>query len=131
MPIHVQKLPNEPIIILTYIEPCIPNKDMPPALAQVASYLNGGPSLTYVINDLMNAKMDLGSMILSMAENARGGPGSPADPRTRHALVSAARIVQIIKSALGQDQHGQTNLEVYPTLSEALTAVRQRIAQAQ
>lgn len=125
MPITYEKLPDEPIAILTYTNP-FEHEAMGPHFAQAAQDAEETAPL-YVINDLSQLTVDFGAMMIGMRQASLGGPGTAADPRTRHVLVSTEDIMQAAAEAMKQDQYGGLEVPIFASLDDAFDYVRGKL----
>jgi hypothetical protein len=126
MPLPVEKLPDVPIVILTYADNTEAD-DVHRAFAQVAHYLQQDQFL-YVVNDLSHlTNVNFGAMVMGAAEVSKAGPGSLADPRTQHILVGEHLLIKMSGEAMKQDQYGKHEVPVFPTVDAALEYVRLKI----
>ncbi|MCD4685566.1 MAG: hypothetical protein K8S97_06490 [Anaerolineae bacterium] len=129
MPFTVQTLLDEPIIICTYHEP-FGAQDLPQIFRQVSQFAAAMTPPIYRIIDNRGLDFSFSQMTLLMAEETRGTSGSISDIRIVAVIVTDNQLAQFgIDSMQEQEQYGQQQLSVFPTVDEALAYVRAEIAQ--
>ncbi len=122
MPATLEKLSDRPIYLIRYSDPFAPDQVMSvfSEIGRTADQVQP----VYVINDLSQLAMNFSEMMLGMREAALGGPGTAADPRTRHVLVGSHELLQLTSEALKQEQYGQRNVPLFMTIDEALAYIK-------
>lgn len=128
MPITVERLPNEPIIIATMTgkitADCI--RDMYRFSAPIVDEI-GGP--VFRITDARVAESTFSDVVFILAEVAQEMPGSAKDPRVTPVLVGSNEWAKLVASSVGQQQYGKLNVPLYEEMDEALAYVRAQIQQ--
>ncbi len=129
MPVTVEKLPNEPIILCTYFEPAGPS-DQPVLWEQLATAVGGLDGPIYRITDLSRIKITFGNMAVAIAQEAKDKrPGSAADPRIRSVLVATGTLIELAAKSITQEQYGRIGAPaLFTNLDEALNYCRSQIA---
>jgi hypothetical protein len=133
MPIEVQRLPNEPIIVVATIGD-LTMEGIHEIFARSAEIQQELGGILYRITDNTHLNIDAQDFIniIRMAQVAgKEAPGSSADPNIRAVLVADNRWSLLVREALSQPQFGGVFLPIFETMDQALTYVRFQIAQAQ
>lgn len=122
MPASLEQLSPRPVFLIRYSDPFTPDQVLSifAEIGQTAEKVQP----VFVINDLTQIAMNFSDMMLGMREAALGGPGTAADPRTRHVLVGGHELIQFTSEALKQEQYGQRNVPAFSTIDEALAYIK-------
>jgi len=130
MAFTVEKLPDEPIIIITFRNPSNPTEDYGPLLDQVAKLCEGLEGPIYRITDLRQVNFSFSDMVVSIAEEFKSGrPGSAADPRIKAVLAASGELVKLAAESVKQEQYGaQSDTPIFTSLDEAIAYARAELA---
>jgi hypothetical protein len=126
MTLVVERLPNEPIIVVTWENPTDVGNESPQKFMQVDALIEEDEKV-YVIDNMTKLKIDFGTLVSGMAAQRVKAPGSPADPRTNTILVGSGTIWQIASKGARQFQYGSFDIPLFPSLEEALSYAREKI----
>jgi len=126
MTTKIERLPNEPIVVVTWIEPVDLHKETPDKFAQIDALI-GSNENAYVIDDLSQAKLDFSTLVSGMAAQREKAPGSPSDPRISTALVGSGFFMELISKGAKQFQYGSLDIPLFSSLDDALVYVREKI----
>ncbi|MBI1276728.1 MAG: hypothetical protein GC179_01235 [Anaerolineaceae bacterium] len=119
MPVNVEKLPNLPVIVLTY-EGHMDVETVKSAFTQsvvIAVTIDG---IVYRISDVRKGEgsfADVVNIIKSIRESALG---SSADPKIKGVFVGGHQLARMYADFLKQEQFGSTAIPFFQTLEEAL-----------
>ncbi len=130
MPVRVEQLPGEPIIVATIMNPFVPEEDMPAMYSQFISLRRNIPGYAALIIDVretMNDPAGFSQMMLAMAEASRGikaGQAAGLSGPPRLIMVGEGPMAGIAAEGMAQEQYGGVKGEVCPTLEEAIERAR-------
>lgn len=128
MPVRVEKLPDEPIIILHY-EGHVDAETVKSAFLQSAEIASEIDGPVYRISDVRNGEGSFVDLMQVIAEIRKGIPGSSADPRIRGVFVGSHHMARLYAGFLRQQQFGGTQLPFFHTLEDAFEYIRLELAQ--
>jgi hypothetical protein len=130
MAIIVDKLPDEPIIIATLVDP-VELADSQRGTEFTTQVLGEIDGPVYVINDFRHAHIDFSFMVQGLVEalqKTRNKSGSIHDPRIRMVAVTDSGMFKIAVQAAQHVQYGGFDIPLFATLEDALDYVRGKIA---
>lgn len=119
MPVKVEKLPDLPIIVLTY-EGHMDVETVKSAFSQSAVIAASLDGMVYRISDVRKSEgsfTDVVNVIKAIRVNA---VGSSADPKIKGVFVGNNQFARMYADFLKQKQFGITNIPFFQTLEEAL-----------
>jgi hypothetical protein len=125
MPIVVEKLPNEPILILTYSGD-VQAADMVAVQGTSLALTEGSQGPVYRINNTLPLNLTFGMMIAILGEAAAARPGSGRDGRFVDLAVVNTELARLGVTALGQEQYGHLNIPIFGDLDSALKYAREQ-----
>ena len=131
MSAEVKQLPGEPIVIITYNDPWIPEKDTlaaGPIFAQLEQQF-AGP--IFRITDFRQLHISPGTMSAAlMTVTKRGVVGAVADPRIQLLMVGTDVLVKTVRKSLAQGQYGElsTAPQLFSNTDDALVFARAKLA---
>jgi hypothetical protein len=128
MPVTVERVPNEPIIIahLWGIVDVSCVREM---------YTNSAPLVdeigthTYRVTDAREVETTFSDLVQILGKTMAGEPGSTGDPRITPILVGTNAWVKMLQESLKQQQYGAKQIAIYETREEALAHARALIAE--
>ena len=123
MPVQVEKLPDLPIIVLTY-EGHMDVETVKSAFSQSAVIAASVEGMVYRISDVRDSEgtfTDVVKVIKAIRENVLG---SSADPKIKGVFVGNNQFARMYADILKQDQFGITTIPFFQTLEEALAYIR-------
>ncbi len=123
MPVKVERLPGEPILVMTYtghMDVETVTKGFTES-AKLAEQIDG---VVYRISDVRLGEGDFGDVMKVIAEIRKGIPGSTADPKFRGVFVGGHQMVRLYADILKQEQFGATTIPFFKTMDEALEYIR-------
>lgn len=128
MPITVELLPNEPIIVATMREPIDYNDEVPPMFTQMLELrdteLAGKFKKYYVVIDMIGIKPSFSEIVFSLNEARKTGQKRLPDLPMSLNLVGAGDLFEMVANALRQTQYGEYKAPLQPTLEKTLEAIR-------
>lgn len=122
----IKRLPDEPIIVATWIEPVDIQKEFPQKFAEVDALI-GADEEVCVVDDLTNLKIDFSTLVSGMAAQRAKIPGAPFDPRIHSILVGSGTLWELASKGARQLQYGKLDIPLFPSLEEALGYAREKI----
>lgn len=127
MTLNTKRLGSEPIIIVVWENPLDVRRDVPNMWKEVDNLIKAGENKIYCVNDLKNVTVDLSTLISGMALQQGSKPGSASDPRIRTMLVGSGPVWKIASQAFKQVRHGDPNVQLFSTIEDALTYIREEV----
>jgi hypothetical protein len=124
MAVTVEKLPDEPIIIVTSVGQ-INVTMMREVYAQIAAILDKFEPPLYRITDARNQETSFADMIGIIKEASKGMPGTTTDPRIRNVFVGRDKFAMLARQAYVNT--GST-IPLFDTLEDALTHIRYELS---
>lgn len=127
MTIPVQRLPNEPILIVTFEADSQIRGAIPEMLQQIIRLRDGiteSISRYFVIIDLTQYDFTFSDLVYTMGELKGIGSLRRADRPAFMMLVGVGGIVEMGVKALTQSQYGGYQSRLFATLDDALGAAR-------
>lgn len=130
MAISATRLPDEPIIIVKYIDPPDPPDEQAAETShQMSALMKDIEGPVYRINDILDYDLQFSDMVLGMAAEMRGGlPGTVSDSRVHTVTVGSSELVRIGTEAAKQSQYGEIDIKLFTSIDDALSYVREEIA---
>jgi hypothetical protein len=126
----VERLTNEPIVVLTVRDPLGPPEMQREAQMKVAE---AGADITgaiYRITDLTELTISFGDIVRSLGEEAKSKrEGSMSDSHVRSIIVAKDEIIKMAAASLSQEQYGALNIKLFTTRDEAVAYAREQIAE--
>lgn len=123
MPVKVEQLPGEPIIVLTY-EGHMDVETVIQAFAESVKLAEHIDGVVYRISDVRLGEGDFADVMKIITEIRKGIPGSTADPKIRGVFVGGHQMVRLYADILKQEQFGATNIPFFKSMEEALEYIR-------
>ncbi|HEC22199.1 MAG TPA: hypothetical protein ENI95_04710 [Chloroflexi bacterium] len=126
MSFTVQRLPNEPILIVTRFD-ATPS-DLLQIFQQSLELSEDIEGTVYRIHDISRVDLDFGTMVAGMANASEKRKGSMRDPRFQDILVGGHELIRLASAAFQQEQYGNLTIPFFESLEEALDYARKQIA---
>jgi hypothetical protein len=123
MSVKVERLPSEPIIVLTY-QGHMDVETVTSAFIESAKLAEQIDGVVYRISDVRLGEGDFGDVMKIIVEIRKGIPGSTADPKIRGVFVGGHQMVRLYADILKQEQFGATNIPFFKSMEEALEYIR-------
>ena len=119
MPVKVEKLPDKPVIILTY-EGHMDVETVKSAFSQSAVIASSLDGIVYRISDVRNSEGNFTDVVNVIKAIRVNTVGSSADPKIKGVFVGNNQFARMYADFLKQEQFGITNIPFFKTLDEAL-----------
>jgi hypothetical protein len=135
MPIKVEVLPNEPIILLQYLEFVSAQefKNMYEETAPIVSDMiaKGLGKKVYRIGNSTGLKSDFMEVMKAVQLAASEVPGATGDPRITSIMVGTEVWARLFINMVSQPQFGSIKMPFFKTIDEALEYCRLDIKEQQ
>lgn len=133
MTVTVNKLPDEPVILISCQEPVDWSKEFHAALEELVRLrdsLEGCPKY-YAIIDVTAVTMGFSDVVLALGEAHEASKKHRQDMPVSLSLVGSGGLMELASKAMGQQQYGKYHMPLYTSLDKALEIVRADIAARQ
>lgn len=127
MNFSVERHPDEPIILVTFLSLKNFLTTLPDLHAQVSNLLADTEGEFYRIDNFGDLRLSTSDLALAMGEEERGRSGSATDPRIRHLIVGSARPLSVNILTLPQDHTPDHRTPIFAALEEALAYAREML----
>lgn len=121
----VEKLEDQPVIIVRYEAPFKPREDINAAQEQVAALLDAYAHPMFRVDDLSQAGMDWNSFMEGIFVATRDVPGSMTDARVRGILVGEDSLIKLASESMTQKQYGSTQTAMFDCMHQAMAYVQE------
>ncbi|MEM6283290.1 MAG: hypothetical protein AAF787_13935 [Chloroflexota bacterium] len=126
MPFTINKIPNEPIIVVTLYDP-FTVEDARQTAIDIQQY-RSDDYVSFMISDASQITSPFSQMVEIMGEVAGEGAGKINDPQMRVVSVGTDEMVKLSAEAYRQEQYGSADVQIFSNVDEALTYVRRAYA---
>jgi hypothetical protein len=127
MAYKIDKLPGEPIIIDTHMEPVNP-AGYPQFAAEMAALTQSIEGTVYRITDLSQMNFSFPLLVQVFAEETRTSrPGSVGDPRVRTVIVAVGETAVLSAATSNHPHYGARGIPIYDNVEAALAHVREQL----
>ena len=126
MSVTLEKLPDEPIVIVTAVG-LLNVEGMRAIYTQIAKILEKIDPPLYRISDVREQETSFAEMIEIVKEAGRGMPGTTTDPRIRHMFVGRHKFAMLARDFYRNSDPNRLSMPTFDTLEEALSYVRAEI----
>lgn len=127
----IEKLPGEAITVITVNGSILKNmasKDREEAQHRVQSIVEETPGLDYLIMDLQGIELTFSELVMVLAKArdqiAAMGGKTYIDANMRYLLVGSDDLIDLAAEALHQEQYGNIDVRVFPTVDIAVDFAR-------
>jgi len=131
MTITVERLPEEPIIIATFVEPMDYHQDTPWMFQQFIELRDTeleGYSRYYTIINTNGVKSGFSDIVFMLGESRAARQNRREDRPVSLALVGSGGLMEMAAKAMGQSQYGGYGMRLYTSLDTALVDIRAELA---
>jgi hypothetical protein len=127
----IEKLPDEPILVMTYLEPWNTARDVDLATKQVIELMDTlDEPVFYVIDVTIEPKFALQDLIVFTQQLTQGGnPILKHRNMREHLVVTRSLTVKVATKGLNSPAFGKIPSQAFDTLAEALTYARSTVTQ--
>jgi hypothetical protein len=127
MPYTVQRLPSEPIIVVSWSNPTDSAKDSLKMSAEVDALIAPDENHIYCVQDFRNLKVDFSSMVTGMATQREKRPGAAGDPRLRTIMVGSGLLWELASKGAKQLQYGGLDIPLFSSVDDAVAYARTKV----
>jgi hypothetical protein len=129
MPVKLEQLPNEPIVIQTMSPDYRLTDELPQDHPKLYAFLDGLSEPVFWIVDISKVRdINMEDLLKGTRLVATGEKPLYHHPNMRQALyVSTKDLIKLAATGLGHDQFGNLNVKVFDSLDAALAYARERI----
>jgi hypothetical protein len=128
MPVTVERIPNEPII-LAHLWGVVDVSCIREMYTQSAPILDEIGTHTYRITDARDVETTFSDLVQILGKTMAGEPGSTGDARITPILVGTNAWVKMLQESLKQQQYGAKQLAMFETRDDAFAHARSLIAE--
>jgi hypothetical protein len=129
MPIVVERLPGEPIIVATFAEPMNYNVEVPAMFARILELrdtIEGSPKY-YVVIDISAVKPGFSDIMMSLGEVRKASAKRRAELPISPHLAGTGDFFSMLSKAMNQAQYGGYTAPLHTSAAEALSVIRAEI----
>ncbi len=127
--ITVEKLPDEPIVIVNFLNPFDVNTDISELYGKLRQEFEASPVPVWDITVALDLKLNFGEIVNGLALLTKGNFSILTHPNAAgYVVVADSQLIKLSAAALGQQQYGGISVQVVETIEEAHQIVRQNIA---
>ncbi len=123
MSVQVEKLPDMPVIVLTY-EGHMDVETVKSAFIQSVAIAASIDGTVYRISDVRKGEGSFVDVINIIKSIRASAAGSSADPKIKGVFVGGHELARMYADFLKQEQFGSTTIPFFQTLEEALEYIR-------
>ncbi len=128
MPISIETLPDEPVVLVKFSNPMDIRQEIPSFVEALREVFDASPEPLIDITDATGLKVSFGDIVAGMAMLTRGEMAVLRHPHAAAYIVIAdSDLIRMAGNALTQGQYGGLNIKVVRTLDEALNLAREMI----
>lgn len=131
----IEKLPGEAITIITVNGSILKNmasQESKQAKHKVQSIVEETPGLDYLIMDLQGIELTFSELVMVLArardQIAALGGKTYIDANIRYVLVGSDDLIDLAAEALYQEQYGNIEVQVFPTVDVAVDFARHELS---
>jgi hypothetical protein len=131
MPFRLEKLPDEPIVMVSIVEPFDVKADYVPFANELLGLLDQSSEPLFAISDSRSLKLSFGEMVSMLGIVTRGDESRRLEkhPKIRAWLIVVENeLLRMGANALGQAQYGGNAIPLFRTVEEALDYAGRQIA---
>jgi hypothetical protein len=127
MPVTIETKVNERIIIAT-LEGHVTVNDLDVIYQRSAALIQQMGGMIHRVTDARLATSSFADILRLVREASKGLPGSATDPNVKTVFVGNHEMLRLVADMLRQPQFGHIQIPMFPTLEDALVAVRHEIS---
>ncbi len=121
MPIQFEPNIRERVIILRYVNPVDPERDVPAAIQALADFGRQVQGVFYAVTDVREFRLTFDTLTESLDMVRRSLVGIPV----RFAVIGSGNLIELAAQAIAQQQYGGFEMaKVFATEAEALAYCR-------
>lgn len=131
----IEKLTDEAITIITVngsIFKDMASQDSKQVRHKVQSIIEETPGLDYLVMDFQEAELTFSELVMVLAnardQIARMGGKNYIDSNIRYLFVGSDELIDLAAAALYQEQYGNIEVRVFPTVDTAVDFARRELS---
>lgn len=121
----VERLPDEPILIITYETPFDFHIEPGQILEAMADIIIDSDQAVFAIHDTSNLSLSFSDVVTGMAGAFKNVRGQELSPRARILVVGGGTLLNLAVRSARQIQYGGLDVELFDSLDDALDYARQ------
>lgn len=128
MSIHIEAFENEAIVIGHFEEPFNASSDLGDLNEAVTEMLQTSDGIVYRIEDLTHIDVSFSALVEGLSVvTSKTHEGSARNERIRLLFAGHDQdLLEMLQSSFKQKQYGEIDVEIFETLDDALTYVREQ-----
>ncbi len=126
MPVEVERLEGEPIIIVRASGHIEPRQGMLEMYAAVDALIKPDEKV-FCITDLSEMSVSFSDLVMGMSAIREKRPGSPNDPRICNIMVGSGPMWNLASKAAKQLQYGGVDVHLFSAMEEAIEYARKEM----
>lgn len=129
MPVEIRQIDNEPMYVAIFTEPFITEETTPITTKALSDALAATDGTVYYISDFTQIKLTFNQLVSGLADAFAGKVQTPfTNPRLHMIIVGDDEFVRLGAQAAKQEQYGSLDIQLFPTIDEAIAHARQKLA---
>jgi len=129
MKLSAERLPDEPILMITLGKDYQVGRDTPEYMKAIADNIGPDETGLFVIYDLREMKMTFGDLVYVMGNQLEKRPGLMTDPRLNTIVIGSTELVKLGIQAFEQEQYGKNKFPLFISIDEGLKYAREQLKQ--
>ncbi len=130
MPIQIEYMKDEPIIVYHWPEKLESNQEIRDALEESTVHARNMPDpIIWFIHDTSQLTVDFATLVSALVALTREGPEGFHDSRFLIAAISSSELIKLAARSASQKQYGSWNVSIFDTYEQALAHARVDLAQ--
>ena len=125
MAFTARRLPNEPIIVVTWSPPIEDPGDEVPRMCREVDRLIGNDKKVWNIQDMREFKVNFSTAVKGMSQVSMDIPGSPRDSRCKNILIGSGVLWDVVAKSAQKMKFGGLDVPIFSSLDEALKHARE------
>lgn len=127
MALEVERIGNEPIVVMHFLEPFDGAADVGRANEITAQLLQEMGAPIYRIEHVGHMELDFSKMVAGLGASKKAVTGSMADTNVYGIFVGEGDIPEMTAKAFSQGQYGGKEVPFFNSVQEAITHARQQM----
>ena len=129
MSFKVELLPNEPIMVTSFYAAFDVRRDAAEVVRQMRAILDAAPEPIYMVDDTIQMKLSFSDLVGGLAMVTRGDTDVVHHPKVRRiVIITTSDVLKFGTTALKQKQYGASDIAVYSSMDDALSAIRMELS---
>ena len=130
-PYTMEMLPGEPILLVTFTDSFSVKEHYDSFLEKLRGTFDEASEPIWMIDHFLDMRLSFSEMVSALGKTTKGSLNVFRHPNFRKlAVISKNDLLVLSSKAMKQVQYGGIEVDLYPTLEEALAGIREDIANA-